>query len=195
MRDSKRSPTYTHPTGVQCLTFAGFMMAEAEANGRTVEEEYDSLRNEIAEDEAKEAAFLADPANAKSIINAEVKSLRKECWNSLRHSFVRGTKPERDDFDFLHAFLPYVEEIVEILEVSPGSFMSRKNETYILAVATRNGGVKDVVEFSAWSSPGSFYEPPDGEIWVEWHGLPHTRQDERVGAPCNCEACAKMRNG
>lgn len=194
MRDSKKYPTYNHPTGVKCLTFAGFLMAEADTNGRTVEEEYDALREEISADEAEETLRLSDPSYARETINSEVRFLRKECWKSLRHSYARGRSPERDDFDFLNAFAPYVESIEEVLVASPGSFMSRKSETYILAVATRNGGVRDIVEFSSWSSPGSFYEPPDGETWVEWHGLPHTRKDDRIGTPCPCERCASLKD-
>lgn len=141
---------------------------------------------------AQEKAQLEDPEYLKRLINAEVKEIRKNAWGSLRSSYRRGVSPERDDYDFNMAFLPYVEEIVEVLEAEPGL---RRNNVEAVVVAKRNGGTKDILSYRSWSTPGSFYEPPDGETWVEWHALPHTREDDRIGATCPCQDCNYLRTG
>jgi len=192
----KKYPTKIDPdTGCEVLTLHGFMMSEADHHGRSVDEEYDLLAKDMDEIYKEEKARLEDPAEVKAAINSEVKFLRKSSWESMRYDHKKGRKIERDDCDFLFAFLPYVEGVVEVLEVDPGNPMGRHTEQTVVAVATRNGGVKDIVTFRYSHDAGSYLEPPDTEIWVEWHGLPHTRMDERIGDPCPCQDCEYLRTG
>jgi|SRR5215813_13301336 len=134
-------------TGCMIMTTFEFFEAEGAREGRTGAEEMERFFTEMAEIEAQEEARLREPARALEIIRDCIKMLNED------------VEPE----DAIEQVIS-VEEVLEA--VSRDSF--RTSKVSIKARVTGERGTVGVVEAWREDFSGSFYEPPGGDLDVQW---------------------------
>lgn len=124
---------------------------------------------------------------ALSDINVEVRAIRDDAWSELRSAYTNEENFSylfEDSWEIQAAFLPFVEEIIEIVTVRSGG----RYTLFMEAIAKRNGGIIDVVTLKTGVDPDPDVGFPEGESFVEWHLLPETWEDPDP-EDCDCLLC------
>lgn len=130
-------------TGCQVMTMGEFWQAEAEREGKTPGELQDEFYQMIDED------------------NRNVENdMREDALNLLR-------SPSFDDdkLEIVGECSLAVTKIVEILDCESNQSF-RESGGMLRAKVLLATGECVIAKWTSWSSPGSFYEPPDGEEYV-----------------------------
>jgi len=173
-------------TGVEVLTIHGLMQSEADHHDTTVQEEYQSLYAEMDKEYEERIAQLKDKERLKIEVNHYVKEIRENQWADFRRIKNHGgnLRDSIEKEELAQAFLPYIEEVLEVLEADSSCSFRESTESVTAKVLLRNGKT-DIVSMVNSQFSGSFYEPPDGELWVEYHGDPLTHMRNHN----DCEHC------
>ena len=139
-------------TGVMVMTNAEFWAHEAkhEGKGRESWELQEEFYHDMEKARLEEEDKLRTPAHALMILQGAVEAENK----------YRKENKER-----------LLAMPVKVLEVKSAAYSDgfRETSTKITATAISKGKRKGTIEFSTWSTRGSFYEPPDGETEITWN--------------------------
>lgn len=145
-------------TGCMVMTQAEFWNAEAEheGKGRCGADLMADMYEEMAQEDADMAERMkADLPTALEVLNGVLKDY--EDHDNDHPVFRPG------------AFIEVVE--VETAEVNGG--FSKSSKGFVAKVRCADGNLHRV-RYESWSTPGSFYEPPDGETTIEMLNDPPT---------------------
>jgi hypothetical protein len=134
-------------TGVEVLTFAGYIAHEAERKGHSLEQEMEEYNRDMA-----------------SMYDEEMKSLRENALDILQRAV-------RDENEWLSQMgeEPIAEpvEILEFRNVEPGG-LGRHVTERIEAYVKRPDGTEGVICWTHEHYSGSYLEPPEDEVQIWW---------------------------
>jgi hypothetical protein len=142
-------------TGCTVMTLGDFWSSEAkhEGKGRSAGELAEEFHDEMEADRKACEDRYRDPEYALKVLKSAV-----ERWNSY--------EPDATP-------LPVPVEVIEVIEVELGQGF-RESILHLRARARYAGDetlVEDIIELNDSHTSGSFYEPPDGDMNVEWENL------------------------
>lgn len=136
-------------TGVMVMTTAELFDKMGKEEGKPGYKVMEEMYTEMDNDKQEQRKKMEDPATALKILREVV---QRDNRDAKEHGYKQIAEPIK---------------VLKVLNVDYDYSFGSSSEK-ILAIALTKGKRKGVIEYSSWTTNGTYWEPTDGETEINW---------------------------